>query len=72
MKRGGLGVDVGEASADVHQAKRFAWRACTARRMFSSHREPAEQIGDLERAADAGARDVLGLEARRSSWPGDA
>ena len=69
-ERRGLGVDVGDAIGRASTRRSaWRWRACTARRTFSSHREAAEQVGDLERAADAGARDVLRAAGRRSSGP---
>ena len=64
-----LGVDSARPSADVHQAKRFALARLHGEAHVLLDRESAEQVGDLERAADAGARDVLRLAARRPAVP---
>ena len=47
--------DSARLSAAAQQLKRCGWRACTASRMFSSTGSARKQIGDLKRAADAGA-----------------
>ena len=61
---GGLAFDLARCRARrVQTLKRDGWRACTARRIFSSTRQCRKQVGDLERAADAGLRDRFRRQA---------
>ena len=69
MNAVGLGVDVGQALGRCPPSEAVGAARLHGKPHVLLHRQPAEQIGDLERTPDTGARNVLGLEASDRPTP---